>query len=124
MTVQFVEIDGQKIALLPAGEFEKLAEAAEYRADMSAAIDAQARRDAGEEYLPQDMADRLLDGENPLRVWREYRGLSLDQLGEKVGRQASFLSKLERGASEGGVRLWVALAAALDVAVDDLVAIA
>lgn len=122
MTVQFIEIAGQKLAMIPVMEYEQLIEAAEDRADIVAAAAAEAKREAGEEYVPKDVVDRLLAGENPLRVWRTYRNLSLDELGEIVGRQSSFLSKLERGENEGGVRLWVSLAKALGVSLEDLVA--
>lgn len=120
MTVQVVQIGDQKIAMLPIAEYEELIAAAEDCADGSAAAKAEARRELGEEYIPGHIVDRLVAGENPLRVWRTYRGLSLEELGEKVGRQSSFLSKLERGANEGGVRLWAALARALDVSLEDI----
>jgi hypothetical protein len=121
MTVQFVEIAGQKLAMVPVGEYEQLIEAAEDRADIVAAAAAEARRQAGEEYVPLEIADRLIAGENPLRVWRTYRGMSLEELGVAVGRQPSFVSKLERGTNEGGVRLWASLARALNVSIDDLI---
>lgn len=120
MTAQFVQIGEQKIAMLPLAEYELLLSAAEDHADVAAAAKAQARREMGEEYVPSSVVDRLLAGENPLRVWRTHRGLSLDELGKMVGRQSSFLSKLERGANEGGVRLWASLAQALKVSLDDI----
>ena len=121
MTEQFVEIAGQQMVLLTRPEFDKLATAAENYADIEAAVAAQQRREAGEEYVPVELVDRLMAGESPLKVWREYRGLTLEGLGELVGRQGSMISKLEKGRNEGGIKLWQALAKALSVDLDDLI---
>ncbi len=120
MTVQIVKIAGQKIAMLPFEEYRKLMDVAEDKADEQAADALAARRDAGEEYLPVELADRIMDGENPLRVWRTYRGLTQGQLGQEVNRQAAFISKLESGEAEGGVGLWARLADALGVTIEDI----
>ncbi len=120
MTVQIVKIAGQKIAMLPFEEYRKLMDVAEDKADEQAADALAARRDAGEEYLPVELADRIMDGENPLRVWRTYRGFTQGQLGQEVNRQAAFISKLESGEAEGGVGLWARLADALGVTIEDI----
>ncbi|MBN9788472.1 XRE family transcriptional regulator [Pseudonocardia sp. TMWB2A] len=120
MTVQIVKIAGQKIAMLPFEEYRKLMDVAEDKADEQVADALAARRDAGEEYLPVELADRIMDGENPLRVWRTYRGLTQGQLGQEVNRQAAFISKLESGEAEGGVGLWARLADALGVTIEDI----
>ena len=120
MTVQIVKIAGQKIAMLPFEEYRKLMDVAEDKADEQAADALAARRDAGEEYLPVELADRIMDGENPLRVWRTYRGFTQGQLGQEVNRQAAFISKLESGEAEGGVGLWARLADALGVPIEDI----
>ena len=120
MTVQIVKIAGQKIAMLPFEEYRKLMDVAEDKADEQAADELATRRDAGEEYLPVELADRIMDGENPLRVWRTYRGLTQGQLGQEVNRQAAFISKLESGEAEGGVGLWARLADALGVTIEDI----
>ena len=120
MTVQQIEIAGQQMVLLTRQEFERLAEAAENYADVEAAVLAEQRREAGEEYVPVELVDRLIAGESPLKVWREYRGLTLDALGAMVGRKGSMISKLEKGRNEGGIKLWQALATALRVDLDDL----
>ena len=36
--------------------------------------------------LPHDLAMRVISGEHPTRVWREYRGLSASALAEAAGR--------------------------------------
>lgn len=120
MTAQFVEIAGAQMVLLSRAEFDRLNEAAEHYSDIVAAVEAQQRKEAGEEYVPAEVVRQLLDGENPLKVWRKYRGMTLDALAEAVGRQGSFISKLEKGKAEGGIKLWKDIAVALRVDLDDL----
>lgn len=121
MTAQFVEIAGEQMVLLTQGEFQRLKEFAEHYADILAAVNAQKRREAGEEYIPADVVNELVSGENPLKVWRNYRGFTLQTLADRVGRTPSFISKLERGQNEGGVKLWQMLANVLEIDLDDLI---
>jgi DNA-binding XRE family transcriptional regulator len=93
---------------------------AEDKADALAAIEAERRREQGEEYLPAEFADRLLAGESPLRLWRKHRGMTLDALGTAVGIGKSFLSQIEKGTRRGSPSIWRKLAGALDVSTDDI----
>ena len=95
MGAQILEIGGKKLAVLPIEDYQRLLEIAEDREDLALAADAERRRDEGEEYLPARMVDRILDGENALRVWREYRGLNIAELAEKSGYGYSMVSKIE-----------------------------
>jgi DNA-binding Xre family transcriptional regulator len=117
---QIVEIAGEKMAVLPIADYERLLDLAEDRADVLAAEQAADRRQGGEEYLPAEMVDRILDGENPLRVWRQYRNLSLKQLAEKSGVGLSYISELERSLKNGPGQVWAKLARALSVTVEDI----
>jgi ribosome-binding protein aMBF1 (putative translation factor) len=121
MGVQIVEIAGQRMAVLPLEDYERLVELADDREDIAAAADAERRRkDGAMEYLPASMANRILDGENALRVWREYRGLSVAELAETSGYGYSMISKVEAGTRQGTIALWKALAAALRVLPEDI----
>lgn len=120
MTAQFLEIAGKTMVLLEKAEFDRLSKAAENYSDIEAAVKAQERRNAGEEYVPAELVDRLMAGESPLRVWRKYRGLTQKELGEMVGRQDSWIAKLEGGKAIGDIATWRALAKALSVDLDDL----
>jgi ribosome-binding protein aMBF1 (putative translation factor) len=120
MAVQIVEIGGQQIAMLPVAEYERLVDLAEDKADALAASDAARRRDAGEEYLPAVMVDRLLAGESPLRIWRKHRGMTLEALSTAVGIGKSFLSQIETGGRRGSPAVWRKLADALEVSSDDI----
>ena len=85
----------------------------------AAALDAAIARDGP--YLPAEAVRRLVDGEHPLRVWREHRGLTLAALADRVGVKKAYLSQVETRRRDGPADLYKRLAAALDVAIDDLV---
>lgn len=120
MTVQIVEFSGQRIAMLPIAEYERLLDLAEDRADANAAAKAAQRRSDGEEYLPAAMVDRLLNGENALKIWRQFRGITQTQLGQRVGVSCGQISYVEKGERRGSPILWRALADALNVTLDDI----
>jgi len=120
MGAQIVEIAGQKVAMLTMEEYERLLELAEDSSDTLAADRADERRRNGEEYVPAELVKRILAGESPLRVWREYRGLNLAGLSSQVGIGLSYLSEIERGRRQGSGRLWGKLARALEVNIEDI----
>jgi ribosome-binding protein aMBF1 (putative translation factor) len=64
---------------------------------------------------------RLLNGEHPLIVWREKRGLSQRDLAQKAGVSPGYLSEIETRKKPGSVHAFAALARALDIDVDSLI---
>ena len=66
------------------------------------------------------LVNELLDGEHPIRVWREFRGLTQQQLAERIGITESHLQQLESGIKEVRVRTLSRIASASDVMVDDI----
>jgi DNA-binding XRE family transcriptional regulator len=114
--------NGDQMAVIPLTEYERLVEAAEDLADVRAYDEAMRRLASGEdELVPAETVNRILDGENALRVWREYRGLTVKQLAEKAGVSAPFVSQIETGQREGSVETMRKLAEALKASLDDLV---
>ncbi len=75
----------------------------------------------GGEYFPEEVVDALLDGENPVRVYRKYRGMTQARLAETIGHKQEYISQIETGKRSGSVETIKALAAVLSVDVDDLV---
>ena len=55
-----------------------------------------------------------------LRHYRHEAGLTLDQLGEEVGKPAPYLSLLENGKKEPRINLLMSIATALGVGLDDV----
>jgi DNA-binding XRE family transcriptional regulator len=120
MTVQFVEIAGQKMAMLPVAEFDRLVDLAEDKLDVAAAIHSEQRRADGEEYVPCEVVDRLVAGENPLKVWRKQRRLTQAALGKKAGISHGHVAFLEKSERKASVKTWQALAKALEVDLEDI----
>ena len=81
-----------------------------------AALDAR-----GGVYLSQELVDRMIAGDSPLRIFRLHRGLTLDALAAKVGVTKGFLSLVENGHKGLSVDVLKKAAAALEVDLDDLV---
>ena len=108
-------------------EYEALIEAAEDAEDL-AHLAAQEERErilgveaARRDHLPGELVARMLEGEHPVRLWREQRGLTLSDLAARAGIAVSYLSEIESGRKPGSSRAFRKLAKALDLGVDDLV---
>jgi DNA-binding XRE family transcriptional regulator len=78
-------------------------------------------RGRDDETFPSGLVERLLGGEPRLRVWREYRGLSVEALAEAAGVPPALVSDIEHGKEEGSIATLKALARALALDLDDLV---
>jgi DNA-binding XRE family transcriptional regulator len=73
------------------------------------------------ELFPSSIVDALLSGENPVKVFRTYRGLTQASLAEKTGLNKVYISQIETGNRKGSIETLKTLAEALSVDVDDLV---
>jgi len=116
MNVQIIEMNGTPaFAVIPVSEWEALLARLEELQDLS-----DARAAAAGESFPVGLADRLLAGDPPLRVWREYRGLTLQTLAEACGVSRQMLSMIENGKTAPSAALLSRLASALRCDMDDL----
>jgi len=120
--VTFTSPSGDEMVVVPAADYRSLVDAADMIADV-AAFDEMKRKIASgeEEFLSSEVVDRLLDGENRILVWREYRGLTAKMLAEAAGITQAYLSQLETGKRDGTVGTMKKIAAALKVDLDDIV---
>lgn len=117
---------GDDIIVLTRDEYENLANAKmtdEDIQDAAAVLNFRERMAAGEEeLLPLEMVERLALGEDhPIRVWRQYRGMKVKDLAATIGVTPNFLSMVERGKKDGSLKLYLKIARALKVTLDDLV---
>ncbi len=74
-----------------------------------------------EEFFPGEVMKALLDGENPVRVFRSHRGLTQIQLADRVGVKQATISDLESGKNQGSIQTLKKIADCLDVDLDHLV---
>lgn len=122
MSIQIIEKDGvPEYVILTYSEYEKLVEAAEALEDIRTYDEAKLRIAEGEELVPSEVTFALLDGENPIRVWRQHRKLTLQSLADKAGISKPYLSQLELGKRSGSTEVLQQIAEALDISIDDLV---
>jgi transcriptional regulator with XRE-family HTH domain len=75
-----------------------------------------------EEALPTEVLHAILAGKNPVKVWREYRGLAQKELAWKANISLSYLSQIEAGKRKATTKVLTALASVLMVAAEDLAA--
>lgn len=99
-------------------EYDRLKMAAEDLADIRAYDKAMAE---GGESIPSESVKRMIEGESPLRVYRDLRDLTQVQLSERSGVNRVQIANIESGKKSGSLETIKKLAAALSVSVDDLV---
>jgi DNA-binding XRE family transcriptional regulator len=121
--IQVIERDGKpEWAVLPYDTYLKLAEEAEMLQDIRDYDTVKMAIERGEqEVIPSEITYALLDGENPIRVWREYRGLTQQQLAAASGISTPYLSQIEKNRRTGTKEVLVAIAKALKITLDDIV---
>lgn len=122
MSVQVIKKDGQnEWAIVPYAEYQKLLDAWEMLEDIRAFDEAKADIEAGEELIPSQVAYALLGGQNPVRVWREHRGLTQQQLAETAGISKPYLSQIESGKRNGSTDVLLQIAHGLNVDLEELI---
>ena len=123
MSVQVIKKNGKpEWAVVPYEDYQRLLEEAEMLQDIREYDEAKLSIAKGEELIPSEVTYAILDGKNPIRVWREYRGMTQQEVAEKAGISKPYLSQLESGQRKGTTEVLRAVAKALNVSLDDLVA--
>lgn len=125
MNVRFQKTARGEVAILPRKEYEALAaKAAEADEDTGTAqLVARARGEiaAGAPLLPKHVVDRLAEGENPVRVLREWRDVTQLHLSFKTNLSQGYISDVETGRRKGTAAALRRIADALRVPLDLLV---
>ena len=123
MSVQIIQKDGKpEWAVLPYEEYKRLLADVEMLHDIRAYDKVKQALAVGEEELiPDYMVGKLLDSENPIRVWREYRALTQAELAQAAGISTAYLSQLESGKRVGTADVLSRIAQSLNVTVDDII---
>ena len=122
MSAQIIEKNGKaEYAVVPIDEYKELLKIAEDVEDIKDIHSYYESLNQGEEELiPAEMVDRLRD-ESPIKVWREYRRMSQDELAIAVGLSQPYIGQLETGKREGKSSVLLDIAKALNLSIDDLV---
>lgn len=104
------------VVVMPRARYEEIEELLEDRAAL-----ASFHRTRDEESFPAEVANRLMDGDSPVRVFREYRGLKATALAAEIGKSRGYLSEIETGKKPGSVAVLRKIADVLEVGLDNLV---
>ncbi len=116
MAVQILEKKGiPEYAVIPFDEYQRLLSLAEDAVDIALAYEAQ-----NDENIPEKIANQLLDGVNPLKVWRQFRGMTQSELAEKAQITQAMITMIESGKRTGTLVVLSRLAHSLNIDVDDL----
>jgi DNA-binding XRE family transcriptional regulator len=86
--------------------------------DYDSAKAALARGD--DELIPSEVVYAILDGANAIKVWREYRGMSQQEVAESAGISVPYLSQLETNKRRGSLEVLSAIAKILKVSIDNI----
>lgn len=122
MNIQIIERNGNpEWAVIPYEEYLRLVEEAEMLSDVRDYDAALEDIEQGEELVPSEVVYAILDGENPIRVWREYRGYTQKELADLAGISKPYLSQIETGKRTGTTEVLSAIANALELTLDDIV---
>ena len=118
MSVQFIEHNGQRqYAIVPIDIYQSLLEKSEDMDDKKAF---EVAKQDDDELIPAEIVNRLLEGENKLKVWREYRQLTQTDLADKCGIAQSTIAQIEGGKRIGKINILKKIADVLWLDLDDL----
>lgn len=110
-----------EMVTIPREEYDRLRAAADDLADLHSYEHVKAALTGGnEEMIPAPYANQLLNGENPLRIYRNLRGMTQATLAEKAGVGRVTVAEIETGRKQGSVGTLRVLAETLGVSMDDL----
>ena len=83
-----------------------------------AAVETQGWEAATKDCLPIELVERKLNGEHPVKIWREHRKLNLRALGERAKIPSSYISEIENYLKPGSVSAYFKLARALELPIE------
>jgi len=125
MTVRFKMTNRGEVAILPRKDYEALvAKAQEADEDIGTVrLVARARKEivAGAPLIPKEIVDRIIAGENALRVLREWRGKTQLDISYKTNIGQGYISDLESGRRKGTTAALKKIADVLKVPLDLIV---
>jgi DNA-binding XRE family transcriptional regulator len=120
--VQFIKTaGGEELAILPKSEYDRLVRLVADEDIGTARVVRNAREKIAsglEVMLPKAVVDRLAARENPIRVLREWRAMTQDELAAVVDITQGYLSDLEAGKRKGPVVLHQKISRELGVPID------
>ncbi len=123
MSIQVIKQgDKPEWAIIPYETYLQLVEKADMLLDIQDYDSAKAALERGDdELVPSEVVYAILDGENAIKVWREFREMSQQELAEKAGISVPYLSQLETNKRTGSLEVLSSVAKALNVSLENIV---
>ena len=120
--IQIIERDGKpEWAILPYEDYLHLIEQAELLEDIKDFDSISAAIERGdEELIPAEVVNAILDGQNPIKIWREYRGLTQQQVADAIQISKPYLSQIETGKRTGTTNVLSAIAEVLNISLEQI----
>jgi DNA-binding XRE family transcriptional regulator len=113
---------GEELVLLSRADFDALQEALENSRDAIKATKTMAALAGGaQEMLTAEEIEAALAAPTPLAFWRAKRGVTQKALATAIGASQSYIADLETGRRRGDPALFLRLAKALRLRMEDLV---
>ena len=106
---------GERLAILPADEYEDMCDALIHAEAMAE------YRDGRDEGISLDEMQALLDAPTPLAFWRAKRGISQSGLALTVGATPEQIASVESRAERGSLDLMTRIAQILKIKVEELI---
>lgn len=103
--------------VLPINEYNKLINLIEDFQDIQ---EVKLGEQSSDENFPMELVQALSDGYNPIKVYREYRGISQTALANKINVSKQYVSQLEKGDRVGSAKILLAIAKVLKIDLEDL----
>lgn len=116
--IKYIEKNGKSYVEMPRKVYQGLMQRIEDYEDMK---EIKTIRKNKEETFPAEIVYKIsLQGENPTKVYREYRQLTQEKLSEHSGISRGLIAQIETGKKTGSVTSLKAIAKALCVDLDML----
>ena len=115
--VSFIEDShGKKAVILALKDYQKIQNQLEELEDIKSYIQ---HKEHPEDTLPFELVQDLLDSNNSkVKLFRQYKGLTISELAKAAGITESYLSQIENFRRKGTVDIYKKLANILDIDMD------
>ncbi len=123
MNAQIIEKNGKpEWAVIPYKEYKKIQEIIEDAGDIKDIEEnLKAIEEVREIAIPSEVTFTIINGTHPIRAWREYKKIKLNDLAQRVSISSSYLSQIENKKRNPTIETLKAIAKALGIETDMLI---
>jgi len=123
MNIQIIEKNGKpEWAVIPFSEYQKLQEALEDVEDIKDIEEnLKATQEGREITVPGEVTFAVLDGISPIRAWREYKQIKMNELAKQANISSAYLSQIENGKRNPTIGTMKTLANVLGIDIELLI---